>query len=662
MKSRTWPVSWQNRSYRSKAASLLLSVAFGAVHNLALAETKKKSSVMGPIESLETISKIDKKDLQKLKLLAQKNPLTYAEIKDDDHLTIHPEFSQSLWVHSNRRFTNFLLYAPELECAYMALLQNDLLKLDDGPIDYLVANYSKKDQIKATPVLISKNDYLKRAYQRKCFSNKEMEVLFSTKNLKKTLNSLTFQIPKKNEDCQKIQNEWLKNAYLPFLCHIPEVLKYSKIIEEPIETVDEKALQRRSELIKLSNNAKELSGQMSYFQKNYVQNLCSTLDSDERFCALYLNDDAWSKIISGEIDKPKMQYICQRLTNKAMTAQVLEHCATLLVSKSSLCTELGSKNFPALFPKSSCEEVSKSLNLSHLKYDYQDCPGRIDNHSISNIHRIIEHFKPQKMTSNERNCASLALSDFAKLNIESKNKEAWPLKLCFFDKIESAKKCRLYIPGDDQDNKYSEVVGVARALAKIVNAPSSTKCKIVESSKYNPVLLEYKNGCFITYDKDQCTSFKCPKKIIWNEKEIKEIEYVGIPIFDYFPNSFSNEGKAMSAIMERELKLKTKAIKNLTDLKFFLSQFKNGLIHGVGCAEDLYPRRFFRQSFNQCSPLPFLIDGVEVKNNNTFLSLRTSIDDIHSPRYVNWNFIYSAVGPYQQLHPLKTWTMYGIYK
>ena len=50
-----------------------------------------------------------------------------------------------------------------------------------------------------------------------------------------------------------------------------------------------------------------------------------------------------------------------------------------------------------------------------------------------------------------------------------------------------------------------------------------------------------------------------------------------------------------------------------------------------------------------------------VKNKKEFnLSVRTTLDGIHSPRGIKWNNVFSGVKNYSQLHPLKTWTLYGI--
>jgi hypothetical protein len=92
----------------------------------------------------------------------------------------------------------------------------------------------------------------------------------------------------------------------------------------------------------------------------------------------------------------------------------------------------------------------------------------------------------------------------------------------------------------------------------------------------------------------------------------------------------------------------------------FFKKSKNGIIHGVGCAEDLLPSFFKSRAFNQCTPLPFIIDGMIKENDKTVFITRTAIDSLQAPRMVNWSLIFSAVKSYQRYHPLKLWTLYGL--
>ena len=103
-------------------------------------------------------------------------------------------------------------------------------------------------------------------------------------------------------------------------------------------------------------------------------------------------------------------------------------------------------------------------------------------------------------------------------------------------------------------------------------------------------------------------------------------------------------------------------IRNLTDVKYFLNTHANGIIHGIGCIEDLLPEQYKRLTMNQCRPLPFIVDGYQTKKEELWLVARLSIDDIHTPRILSWPNVFNRVSAYQELHPLNTWTLYGIRK
>ena len=96
-------------------------------------------------------------------------------------------------------------------------------------------------------------------------------------------------------------------------------------------------------------------------------------------------------------------------------------------------------------------------------------------------------------------------------------------------------------------------------------------------------------------------------------------------------------------------------------VQVFFKQHEKGIIHGIGCAEDLLPTVVRRRSFNQCTPTPFLVDGIFEKNENKTLVLRTAFDDILSPRLTPWNWVFTAVMKYQEMHPLKQWNLYGLH-
>jgi hypothetical protein len=92
-----------------------------------------------------------------------------------------------------------------------------------------------------------------------------------------------------------------------------------------------------------------------------------------------------------------------------------------------------------------------------------------------------------------------------------------------------------------------------------------------------------------------------------------------------------------------------------------LKQNSKAIIHGVGCAEDILPHFFQKNSLNQCRPLPFIIDGTIENDDKVSLIVRTAIDDIQAPRIIDWNYIFNAIKQYSEYHPRKIWSLHVIY-
>ncbi|MBP5296590.1 MAG: hypothetical protein J6Y94_04580, partial [Bacteriovoracaceae bacterium] len=187
------------------------------------------------------------------------------------------------------------------------------------------------------------------------------------------------------------------------------------------------------------------------------------------------------------------------------------------------------------------------------------------------------------------------------------------------------------------------------------------QCKFVEEKQYRPATLAYSTGCFITYQADQCNAFNCPTDIKVHKETNRQIRYQGKINLDYFPTSYATAEKSLFKIMGRYLKREQKLIRNLTELFYFLDTNPRGLIHGMACLEDILPEFFAKQSLGQCRPYPFIIDGREKVASDTFLSVHLPLDDVHLPRRIRWQNIYQGVVNLQQLHPMKSWAMYGIW-
>jgi hypothetical protein len=590
----------------------------------------------GIIESLERLIEVHKKQFDQNQNKVQSNFKILSEISSLKELKLDPQFMRSLLFHSDDKY---LRLAQKNECKFLSVLESNLLRISTGEVTNILVTF-KNAENNTESAAIPKNDFFDLTYKNKCLNNREFTTIFSEANFKKTIEGIKFSIPKTKSACLAVHQEWLDNSFTPYLCRINQILKTSK----DLKLVD------------------QYQSKIGTLQKIYIENLCNNLTSPDLFCESYLKQDTWNAIINGEAPTYKMSYKCQNLMGKTeeLTLNDLKNCGSKLIKDPSICETRGNKNFLSDFPLQNCDNISDALKKSKLKTNYHDCPSNVDNEAITNIHRVVNHFAPRNIKTSKETCAGEAHYTFARLNFDIKHDEGWPLKICYMNRVTDKEVCVPYIPGSREDDPRSEDQVIAKIIYLQKGAPAKTKCRIVDSKTYNPLRSEFKFGCFIVYDADTCTTLSCNKKVIWEEKTIADIKFIGTPVVDYFPTAFINERYAFDSMINELIKTQGRSIKNLTDLKFFLDKIPNSIVHGVGCAEDLMPEEFERIGINQCHPLPFIIDGHLLKNNETWLVFRSAIDDLHSPRLILWHNIFNAVSAYRELHPLNTWTLYGI--
>ena len=111
--------------------------------------------------------------------------------------------------------------------------------------------------------------------------------------------------------------------------------------------------------------------------------------------------------------------------------------------------------------------------------------------------------------------------------------------------------------------------------------------------------------------------------------------------------------------LELILNKRAKTINTLGVLRNFL-QKTNGIVHGLACGEDLLPHRYKRDSLNQCALLPFIVDGTIQRGPDQYVTIRTTLDEVNSPRIIPWNYLYNGLKMYQHINPRKDWALYGI--
>lgn len=611
----------------------------------------------GLFGSLENLLEKHKKQYDKLFSESQKNSEFLRNTKGISSVSLHPEFLRSLLLYTSN---GYLKFAAKDECRLLSLIDSGLAKTARERASDLLVEIVPEDG-NAQSAIVSKENYLDYVYTKKCFGNKEIPALFSKKSIAQTIKSIKMAVPQSEKECRTILADWLKNPYIPYLCAIPDAIERGGAAAARLGSNPPKNFRQARQMRKTYLGGKFLKKAVPFFNRNYLTALCSALDQPKNFCGQYLSRDVWSKVVAGEQPSYKMDYRCRDILGKTeLSEKDIKSCAKKFNGSPKICTTPSKKDFPHLFPTPNCKALSDALIASRLHTDYRDCPGNIDNQSVVNIHRIIAHKKKSRFPLDKKNCSFQANYSFAKLNLESKHEKGWPLTICYFDKISDEKKCYPYVPNFSGNDPLSETRIIAKILYRTAVSLEEKLCKIVEQAEFNPSRLQYKSGCFIVYNSLDCILSRCPKKILYDLKEVKGIEYVGFPSSEYFATSFGNEKFSANNMLLESLKLEKKTIHNLTFLKTLFKSFPRAIAHGVGCAEDMLPSFFKRNSFSGCRPLPFTIDGIVEKKGSAHLSFRSAIDDVHSPRLIPWNYVFSGISNYQELHPLNTWTFYGI--
>jgi hypothetical protein len=620
---------------------------------------KKEFSTPGIVQSLETLIDLQKKQYKKLKQKIEENPNVASGLSNLKDLRIDPYYLRTLLFYSNETFLN---HSTNNDCYFYSFLQGKLFKSIIGAPNN-IAIVARDGEEKYQSMFISTSDFFKHVYQFECSDNKDVETLFSSANIAKTVNKISYPIPKTESECMDIISSWRKNFYLPYLCRIPEAIKKGTKAEVELRIKEEKlrGTPRYTKLLGLKKNKNSLNKKVDFFKRNYLEGLCDNLYTPQKFCSNYLSDDSWSKVISGEYPPYKMSYKCKNILNKKTIREIdLRSCKTKFNKDPSICLKEGNLGLPSLFPLESCKSISNGLKSSQLKTNYHDCPGNISNEAITNTHRIIMHLDERELKSTSKSCINETNYSFYQLNSNETTLNRWPLSVCYNDRIKEKEVCHKYIPGPNPKIAISENNVISKIIKRIYDIPFNVKCYFETNTNFNPARLKYENDCFIVFDPKDCSGIHCPKKIYYDKSLVKGLSYKGQPTFDYFPNSYKKKVSSITTLLEKAYKFQHKSLTNLTEITYFFKNYKKGIIHGVGCVEDLLPQFFKKNSTNQCIPMPFIIDGLKKVSGKTHLVIRTALDDVHSPRVINWNYIYSAVSQYRELHPLKLWSFYGI--
>lgn len=641
------PPFWRNPLYRKYISMALLGPCFSflATAQTTPLETPASVEYPGILETFEKIIQIDNTKFSNRKDSLIKNGRIFSDATSVTSLELEPDFLNSVILHSN---AGYLRLASANKCRFYDTILTDLLRSAEGRIRNVFITYVTPNNNQES-ALISKKDFLNKVVTQECPETNNLINQFQVRNLDKTLNSTLFEIPAGRDQCRNIHLGWLNNPKTPYLCQIHEYIKEARAGEG-----DPKDLQQRRAV------ANVLDQKLNLIQKDYLENLCSHLDHEEFFCNEFLNVSFWSKIAGGYEDKIYAEGICRNvMKNPDLSNLELKQCLGRLKKEEDLCLYTAGRS-SGLAPQPECDNLSLALNNSSLRSNYQDCPGNSDQMTITNMSRLLLNISKEDIKPSSGPCSAISAGEVLAFNERFENIENWNLEACYDDKLRDREICAKTYFGSYGNHPFSYTQIVADILKETRGADQTLKCSMVDSQDYNPLLLAFKSGCYIIYDRSQCYLSQCKHHILYNNRPIDFIRMKSRLTLEYFPLTVRNERFSQHFLLTRDYKQKGKALLNLTSIITYFKKGKNSIIYGVGCAEDILPTFFKAHGLNQCTPLPFIIDGMVKEGEDLAFVTRTSADSLQAPRMISWSNIYSAVKAYQKSHPLKLWTLYGL--
>ena len=635
----------KNGLYQALTRLILTGFCFSALAQTTPLETPKKTEYPGIIQTFEKLIQVDGDKFKKRSDVLTKNGRIFDSSKSVTNLELEPDFLNSIILHSD---AGYLRLASTDKCRFYETILTDLLRSAEGKIKNVIMTYVEKDFQQSA--IMSKKDFLTKVVNQDCPETQKMISLFQVKTLSEALKDIPFEIPSGRDQCRNIHLDWVNNPKTPFLCQIYEYVK-----EARAGLGDPKDLNQRRAVAKI------LEDKQTLVQKDYIENVCKHLDDEELFCDEFLNVSFWTKIAGGYEDKIYAEDICRGVINSTtLSPAQYSMCLARLKKENDLCLYTGGKS-SGLRPQPACDQLSTALNFSSLKANYKDCSGNSDQLVMTNTARVINHFGTGEVkVATGGPCSATSAGQTFVFNRKFDNDENWKLEACYDDQLNQREVCYKTFFGtyDNQPESFTNVV--AEILKKTRGAAFNETCQMVDSQDFNPLLLQYKSGCFIIFDRDQCMISECKHKIIYNDRTIDLIKIKGRATLPYFPLSVREERFSQNYLFTHDFKKTPKTMNNLSNLQAYFKRSKSGIVHGIGCAEDLLPGFFKSQSLNQCTPMPFIINGVMNDKDKVVFITRTAADSLQAPRMISWSNIYSAVKAYQRIQPIKLWTLYGL--
>jgi hypothetical protein len=641
---KTLPRFSLNQSCKLTLGTVLLGLCLHSFSQTTPLEAPKNIDYPGIIQTFEKLIQIDSEKMNKRTEILIKGNKIFSDTKSVSGMDLEPDFLNSIILHSD---PGYLRMASTSRCRFYESILTDLLRSSEGKIKNILVTYLDKEKRHSS--IISKKDFLNKVINLDCPETQKFIAAFQVKTLQKTLEGINFDIPTGIDQCRNTHLAWLNAPHTPYLCQIHEYIK-----EVKSGGGDPKELESRKAIAGIIEN------KLTMVQRDYLENLCQHLDEEERFCEEFLNVSYWTKVAGGYEGQFSVEDICRKaLGTENLSQPQIVACMNRLKKEQDLCHY--PRGVSGLRPQPDCDHLSTALNFSSYKPSFNDCPATSDQLIATNVARIISHFTPSQVVKTESGpCSATTGATIFGFNQKYDNDENWKLEACYFDKLLERDVCFKTYFGAVKNDPAAFTSVVAEILKRTRGADPSLTCEMVDSQQYSPVLLQYRSGCFIIFEAQNCRLSSCKHKISLNDRPIDFIKVKGDSSLPYFPMSVNEERFSQNYILTRDFKRNATAISNLASMTNYFKKSRGGIVHGIGCAEDLLPGFFKTKALNQCSPLPLIVSGMIREKEKIVFVVRTSVDSLSAPRLLSWSTLYSAIKSYQKTQPLKQWTLYGL--
>lgn len=641
-----WPLFSLNRLYNYSGTALLgLCLSLPILAQTTPIPTPSSVEYPGMLQSLEKLIQIDNIKFNKKNDQLIKNGSNITDFSTVSSLELDPDYLNSIILHSD---PGYVKLASTSKCRFYDTIINDLLKNAEGNLKNVFVTFVNRSQQRDSATILKK-DFINKVVGLECPETPKLIEEFQIKNLDKTISKTNFDSPTGKDQCHNTYMDWLNNPHTPYYCKLHEFMK-----EAREGSGDAKDLVQRKAVAAILEKKLDVS------QRDYLQNLCQNLDNEDLFCEEFLNVSFWSKVANGTQPRIYAEDICSKVMGTTTLSDIqMKQCVAKIRKENDLCLYPGGRN-QGLIPAPQCDTLATALNFSSLRADYKDCPAGSDQQAVTNMGRILLNISKEKIQPYSGSCSTISTGVTYEFNKRFNNDENWKLEACFDDALSEKEVCYKTFFGSYGTIPESYPNVVANILRRTRGADESLKCQMLDAEDYNPLLLAYKTGCYIIFERSKCYTSTCKHKILYNDRTIDLIKIKNRITMDYFPSTILNERYSQQYMLTHDYRRTGRTLNNISSIQAFFKKSRSGIIHGVGCSEDLLPSFFKTQAFNQCTPMPFIIDGMIKENDKVVFVTRSAVDTLQAPRLVSWSLVYSAVKSYQRAHPLRLWTLYGL--